>query len=846
MRRTRYTYQSLGGIFLAFLTSIFLDHEFGRGWYFLTVVFGAHCVRGSAYTASAGQKPPNGPLSWIGLIIHKVLYPLSLPLEKFQIGVATKLVRLMGSRGAEFSIWRGMAPEVEGELSHLATRLEREGRPTEVEVARADEGRRELRKLGVPEEKIERINQFAQRLDESLPDPSKMARLWPFASAIFSFAIPFIILMMKLSHKLARNQYDSTDISHADHLPTPMFIEDYREEGGIPTSFDNFEAAPSTYTGWNPALSKLESAALYHLIDGQYDRVLGASMAADRVLKQLSDQVLSGAPAAPRETYLRNLEFWVGAKLLAIRHGGRPSLLQLRKIYESLVAFKAIEVDILGVRHRVVQAAPEKSHKLLRRTKPSLGERLKVESRAAAKNDEKRLHLRLREAGADLFLSGAIYAGLISSEVEGVSWDKIDGGIPQGALFLDFYRYKPIDVDFLREEEIGLYDRDRYCLFAIRDGKILNRDLGDASEIDDLVLNHLWHLSGQQYSSLGRKIAVPRGQRPEATGGAWLSSGKALADKILKPLGEISQDFSRLFVSCDGYLSRIPFETLSLDGNEPLIEKCTISYVDSARDFGRAALNGEQRTGPPLVVGAPNYDLGSKATDEGFAALEGTQTEAHAIAELVGVTAMVGDKALKRSVMSSRRPSILHLATHGYYVPPASAEQMERDVRPSTVLGRWDALGRIPNPLMRSGLALSGANTWLRGKRPPAAAGNGLLTADDVLEMDLAGTQLVVLSACETGLGEPRPGEGVFGLRRTFFIAGARCVVSTLWSVPDEATSIFMTCFYEQLLKGSGKADALRSVQLTLRRKFPHPSGWAAFVCVGDTAPVRFLNRQPA
>src|SRR5262249_18973247 len=153
-----------------------------------------------------------------------------------------------------------------------------------------------------------------------------------------------------------------------------------------------------------------------------------------------------------------------------------------------------------------------------------------------------------------------------------------------------------------------------------------------------------------------------------------------------------------------------------------------------------------------------------------------------------GVKPWLADAVLEGRLKAVRSPRILHLATHGFFL---SDEHRDPEDGRAWVAG--EALGRLSgvrleNPLLRSGLALAGANTWLRRKRPPAEAEDGLLTAEDVTGMDLGATELVVLSACETGLGEVQVGEGVFGLRRAFALAGARTLVMSLWKVPDQQT----------------------------------------------------------
>jgi CHAT domain-containing protein len=122
---------------------------------------------------------------------------------------------------------------------------------------------------------------------------------------------------------------------------------------------------------------------------------------------------------------------------------------------------------------------------------------------------------------------------------------------------------------------------------------------------------------------------------------------------------------------------------------------------------------------------------------------------------------------------------------------------------------------------------------------PSPEAEDGLLTAEDVSGLNLLATELVVLSACETGLGEVKTGEGVFGLQRAFTLAGAKTLVMSLWSVPDEPTRELMEDFYRRILAGEGRADALRNAQLALRAKYPDPYFWGAFICQGDPGPLR-------
>ncbi|WP_235489667.1 CHAT domain-containing protein, partial [Frankia sp. AvcI1] len=245
------------------------------------------------------------------------------------------------------------------------------------------------------------------------------------------------------------------------------------------------------------------------------------------------------------------------------------------------------------------------------------------------------------------------------------------------------------------------------------------------------------------------------------------------------------------------------------------------------------------------------------AGDQGtpyFPALPSTRSEGQAIADLLAVAPLLGTDALKGFVADVRSPLVLHLATHGLFLPePTSADTSHYetfyvlDVPGEGVFplaGEFPAAAETPaglpatgtDPLLRSALALAGINTWLSGGATPPSAIDGMLTADDVCALDLRHTRLVVLSACETGLGANRREEGVVGLRWAFAAAGARAVVTSLWRVADSATADLMTTFYQRLLDGAPVPVALRDAQTGVRDRFPDPYLWGAFVCHGDPA----------
>jgi CHAT domain-containing protein len=222
----------------------------------------------------------------------------------------------------------------------------------------------------------------------------------------------------------------------------------------------------------------------------------------------------------------------------------------------------------------------------------------------------------------------------------------------------------------------------------------------------------------------------------------------------------------------------------------------------------------------------------------------------------------------------------LLLATHGVFLPdsqdPPQPPLKKGGLLTTPFSREGDIFNRLSatkanNPMMRSGIALAGANTWIAGGDLPPDAGKGLLFAQDVAALDLWANELTVLSACNTAIGDVKIGEGVFGLRRAFAIAGAKTLLMSLWPVPDRATALLMQRFFDNLQRGLGRADALHEAQNYLRtitvgelRQFPlgmevldellaenspdsqeddtplsHPFYWGAWVCQGDTTPFR-------
>jgi CHAT domain-containing protein len=309
-------------------------------------------------------------------------------------------------------------------------------------------------------------------------------------------------------------------------------------------------------------------------------------------------------------------------------------------------------------------------------------------------------------------------------------------------------------------------------------------------------------------------------------------------------------------------LNLVPFAALVDEHDQYLVERYSISYLTSGRDLLRLRETAASRQ-PPVVIADPQFGAARPATpsaenarrsaDMGrmqFSRLAGTAQEAAALgAELNGVRVLTREQATEAALKSIGGPRVLHVATHGFFLPDQLHDFLEGG------RGGADAASasRAENPLLRSGVALAGAN-----ERSSAGGEDGILTALEAAGLDLWGTKLVVLSACETGLGEVKNGEGVYGLRRALVLAGSESQVMSLWQVADEATRDLMTAYYARLQAGEGRAEALRAVQLEMLRggaregdgaqasrglggqaaEKPadrgHPFYWAAFIQSGE------------
>lgn len=278
-----------------------------------------------------------------------------------------------------------------------------------------------------------------------------------------------------------------------------------------------------------------------------------------------------------------------------------------------------------------------------------------------------------------------------------------------------------------------------------------------------------------------------------------------------------------IYFSPDGVYSQINPNTLRWNEGQYLVDKYTIANVTTLRELKP---DKDQSSGKDAVLlGFPSYGTSSVTS------LPGTLKEIQAIEGLLqnrayDVTSLKEGQATERNVKKLKSPKVLHIATHGYFIEDdKGADLTGFGLNPGTI---------TDNPMLRAGLILAnvGLNLNDQNMQGLSSMDNGLLTAYEAINLNLDKTDLVVLSACETGLGEVKAGEGVYGLQRAFVVAGAEAMIMSLWKVDDEATQMLMRNFYDQWMNGKSKMEAFKLAQQKLRKSYDHPYYWGAFVMI--------------
>lgn len=404
-------------------------------------------------------------------------------------------------------------------------------------------------------------------------------------------------------------------------------------------------------------------------------------------------------------------------------------------------------------------------------------------------------------------------AGFYESPVS-IKLDAITALLPADSALLEFAVYKPILPT--NGGNKSNYGEPRYVVYVVRQtDEVQAKDLGETKTIDAVI------------GEFRKAVRDPKRKDVKRF-------ARDLDEKLMRPVRSLLGNAAQLLISPEGALNLIPFEALVNEKERYLIENYSIAYLTSGRELlrlktARPSKNKSLIVANPLF-GTTNEEAvattknGSKKSvtvtrnlsDTYFAPLGGTLEEARSIQNLFpDWTFLSGKEATVTNLKQTVAPQILHLATHGFFL------EKEKETK------------KVENPLLRSGLVLAGAN-----RRVPQNGDDGILTAFEASSLNLWGTKLVVLSACDTGLGEIETGEGVYGLRRAFTLAGTETLIMSLWSVSDYATRELMTDYYKNLKDGNGRGASLRKVQLEMLKKKEraHPFFWAGFIQSGEWA----------
>ncbi|MDQ1610092.1 MAG: hypothetical protein QOG00_23 [Pyrinomonadaceae bacterium] len=444
-----------------------------------------------------------------------------------------------------------------------------------------------------------------------------------------------------------------------------------------------------------------------------------------------------------------------------------------------------------------------------------------AEAAAARRAEQARLEAEIERLESEVSARSAVFR----TQARPATLEAVRRAIPAGAALVELVLYRPYEPKTLGKSRFGA---PRYVAYVLTPESItpLWVELGETAAID------------RDIAAWRRALTNPT--NPEATA----ARGRELDERLMRPVRKLTGAARHLLLSPDGALNLIPFGALVDEQNKYLLETYTITYLTSGRDLLRLQSSAASRQSP-VVIANPRFGGASSATTTAptgrtgqsptvvasasesrrsvemsninFSPLPGTQGEAAALNTILpGVTVLTEARASESAVKAVSAPRILHIATHGFFLPDQKRDDAaEADVRGLGLAGESApdaAAARGENPLLRSGLALAGANDHGGG----ASAEDGVLTAYEAAGLDLWGTQLVVLSACETGVGEIQNGDGVYGLRRALVLAGSETQVMSLWQVSDEATRDLMIAYYRLLQAGAPRGEALRRVQLAM------------------------------
>ncbi|RUS98520.1 hypothetical protein DSM106972_081490 [Dulcicalothrix desertica PCC 7102] len=437
-------------------------------------------------------------------------------------------------------------------------------------------------------------------------------------------------------------------------------------------------------------------------------------------------------------------------------------------------------------------------------------------------------------------------------EIQTVELADIQVQIPTDAAMVEIVLYKPFNLKAKKDSE--KWGQSRYAAVVLRaTGEPKWVDLGDSAIIDKSVANFRQVLAtAPPTSNRGIDVTPIEGKNRTSQ---LQELARSLDKQVMAPIRPLLGNARHLLLSPDGQLNLIPFEALKDEQNKYLVENYAFSYLTTGRDLLRLDTTAKQLSNP-VVFADINYEqqgtvIASQSRSSKnqrsidfdnlkFGSLAATYEEGQQIKKIFPNTNIItGKNATETAIKQLKSPNILHLATHGFFLPNKEIKPISSAITDLNNQREQSKYLNLENPLLRSGLALAGFNN--RQNKRTNNTEDGVLTALEVAGLNLRGTQLVILSACETGLGNVKTGDGVYGLRRALVIAGTQSQLLSLWKVDDAGTKDLMVKYYKNIKAKKGRHVALREVQLEFLKnpKYQHPYYWASFIPSGNWKEIK-------
>jgi CHAT domain-containing protein/Flp pilus assembly protein TadD len=423
-------------------------------------------------------------------------------------------------------------------------------------------------------------------------------------------------------------------------------------------------------------------------------------------------------------------------------------------------------------------------------------------------------------------------------------WQDVLHSLGLGDIAIEFSNFQLADKYWT--------DSTFYCAYLLRGGDTIPKQifLFEQRQLDTL-------LSKMDYTSCGGDLECVANKINSFHD--WYGNGKKLYNLVWSKIEPYLKGVNTVYFSPSGKLYKINLGALPVSQEAVLADKYKLVQLNSTRSialpsfkpiyvsdtasmtlFGgisydtdstalknAVAFYHSNATNDPWLFASRGFETDSTQRGSNWKYLSGTLEEVQSIKPMFSnskiYTGLEATEEAFKALPGKSSPEVLHLATHGFFFKEQNTKDRE---------GKINAFQSSNDPLIRSGLMLAGGNLKWSGGELPQYMEDGILTAKEVAAMNLYNTKLAVLSACETGLGDVKGSEGVYGLQRAFKAAGVKYLLMSLWSVPDRATAVFMKNFYEELKNGKDIQTAFDNTQKNMSQQYPEPFYWAGFVLV--------------